>query len=234
LICYYEDYNRSKFTLEAGLNYLVIKRPIMKFKKISDNEVKRIDKLQSEYFSKYMHLFDPPLPDGVPERLEKIVKSASISVSDVVLDIGTGTGILIPLILKYGPALIYANDLSEKMLKSVRERYPGVRTLHEDIRDLELPDRTIDVIFINACYPNIVDKHGSFTNIRRITKTGCRVVISHPMGSAFINFLQEKVPFPLDSFPENKTAAKNLFESYGFRVSGFVNEDKLYILILEG
>ncbi len=73
----------------------------MKFKEITDNEVKRIDKLQSEYFSKYMHLFDPPLPDGVPERLEKIIRSASISGTDVVLDMGTGTGILIPLILEY-------------------------------------------------------------------------------------------------------------------------------------
>ncbi len=206
----------------------------MKFKEITDNEVKQIDKLQSEYFSKYMHLFDPPLPDGVPERLEKIVESARISGTDVVLDMGTGTGILIPIILKYKPALIYANDLSEKMLKSVKERYPDVRTLHGDIRDLRLPDRTVDVVLINACYPNIVDKHGSFTNIRRITKTGCRVVISHPMGSAFINFLQEKVPFPLDGFPENKTVAKSLFEPYGFRVSCFVSEDKLYILVLEG
>jgi len=106
--------------------------------------------------------------------------------------------------------------------------------VHGDIRDLRLPDRTVDVVLINACYPNIVDKHGSFTNIRRIAKTGCRVVISHPMGSAFINFLQEKVPFPLDGFPENKTVAKSLFEPYGFKVSGFVDEDKLYILILEG
>jgi len=94
----------------------------MKFKEITDTEVKQVDKLQSEYFSKYMHLFDPPLPDGVPERLEKIVGSASISGTDVVLDIGTGTGILIPIILKYKPALVYANDLSEKMLKSVKER----------------------------------------------------------------------------------------------------------------
>jgi len=206
----------------------------MKFKEITDKEVKQIDKLQSEYFTKYMHLFDPPLPDGVPERLEKIVESASISGTDVVLDMGTGTGILIPIILKYKPALVYANDLSEKMLKSVKERYPDVRSLHGDIRDLRLTDRTVDVVLINACYPNIVDKHGSFTNIRRIAKTGCRVVISHPMGSAFINFLQEKVPFPLDGFPENKTVAKSLFEPYGFKVSGFVDEDKLYILVLEG
>ena len=206
----------------------------MKFKEITENEVQQIDKLQSEYFSKYMRLFDPPLPDGVPERLEKILESAIISGTDVVLDMGTGTGILIPIILKYKPALIYANDLSEKMLKSVKERYPEVRTLHGDIRDLRLPDHTVDVVLINACYPNIVDKHGSFTNIRRFTKTGCRIVISHPMGGAFINFLQEKVPFPLDGFPENKTVAKSLFEPYGFRVSGFVNEDKLYILVLEG
>jgi ubiquinone/menaquinone biosynthesis C-methylase UbiE len=206
----------------------------MKFKKISRNEVKRIDELQSEYFSKYMHLFDPPLPDGVSERLEKIVTSAGISSKDVVLDMGTGTGILIPLILEYEPALIYANDLSEKMLKSVKKGYPDVRTLHGDIRDLKLPDNSIDVIFINACYPNIVDKDGSFTNIRRITKPGCRVVISHPMGETFIDFLQEKVPFPLDGFPESKGVAENLFESYGFRVSEFVNEDKLYILVLEG
>ena len=206
----------------------------MKFKEITDKEVEQIDKLQSEYFSKYMHLFDPPLPDGVPERLEKIVRFANISSTDVVLDMGTGTGILIPVILKYKPALIYANDLSEKMLKSVKERYPDVRTLHGDIRDLRLPDRTVDVLFINACYPNIVDKHGSFTNIRRITKTGSRVVISHPMGGSFINFLQEKVPFPLDGFPENKTVAKSLFEPYGFKISGFVNEDNLYILVLKG
>ena len=206
----------------------------MKFKELTEKEVKRIDELQSEYFTKYMHLFDPPLPDGVPERLEEIVKSAGIRGSDVVLDMGTGTGILIPLILKYSPALIYANDLSKKMLQSVKARYPGVRTLHGDIRDLNLPNQGIDVVFVNACYPNIADKHRSFANIRRITREGCRVVISHPMGSSFINFLQEKVPFPLDDFPEDEMVAGRLFGPYGFRVNNFVKEDKLYILVLKG
>ena len=206
----------------------------MKFKELTEKEVQQIDKLQSEYFTKYMHLFDPPLPDGVPERLEKIVLSAGISGSDRVLDIGTGTGILIPIILKYEPALVYANDLSKKMLESVKARYPDVRTLHGDIRDLKLPQSSIDVVFVNACYPNIADKHRSFVNIRRMTRSGCHIVISHPMGSSFIGLLQEKVPFSLDDFPEDETVAMSLFSPYGFKVSDLVKEDNLYILVLEG
>jgi len=206
----------------------------MTFKELTEKDIKRIDQFQSEYFTKYMHLFDPPLPEGVPERLEKIVASAHISVSDVVLDIGTGMGILIPIILEYKPARVYANDLSQKMLETVKGRYPAVRTLHGDIRDVDVSDRSIDVVFINACYSNIVDKHGSFQKIRRITRAGCRIIISHPMGSSFIDFLQEKVPFPLDDFPEDEATARILFGPYGFKVANLVKEENLYILILEG
>ncbi|HDZ91407.1 MAG TPA: class I SAM-dependent methyltransferase [Deltaproteobacteria bacterium] len=208
-------------------------RIIMGFRRISDDQVEQLDRLQSEYFSKYMHLFDPPLPDGVLERLERIVASAHIGRTDVVLDMGAGTGILIPVIRKYNPTLIYANDLSRKMLNSVKERYPEVKILHGDIRDLELPDKCLDVILVNACYPNIVDKHRSFATMGRMTETGGRVVVSHPMGREFIDFLQKKVPFPLDDFPDSAAVAEELFAPYGFRVSNFVDEDKLYILTLE-
>jgi len=206
----------------------------MKFREPSEEEVQQIDQSQSEYFSKNLHLFDPPLPDGVPERLEEIVRCGRINRSDVVLDIGTGTGILIPLILKYEPAQVFANDLSQKMLETVKERYPSVNSLHGDIRSLALPDQAIDVVFINACYSNIADKPRSFINIRRMTRAGCRIVISHPMGSSFIHFLQERVSFPLDDFPEDRAEAARLFSPYGFNVAHLVNDSRLYVLVLEG
>jgi SAM-dependent methyltransferase len=206
----------------------------MRFREPSEEEVRQIDQFQSEYFSENLHLFDPPLPDGVSERLEDIVRYGRIIRSDVVLDIGAGTGILIPLILKYEPARVVANDLSQKMLEMVKKRYPLVNTLHGDIRSLALPDQSVDVVFINACYSNIVDKPRSFTNIRRITRAGCRIVISHPMGSSFIHFLQERVSFPLDDFPQDRVTAGRLFTPYGFSVAHFVNENRLYVLVLEG
>ncbi len=95
------------------------------FPKVSKNRVEKIDRLQAVYFSAHKEVFDPPLPEGVPERLERIVSVAEIARRDTVLDVGTGTGILLPLIMGYGPKCIYANDLSKDMLESVKRQIPG-------------------------------------------------------------------------------------------------------------
>ena len=55
------------------------------------------------------------------------------------LDVGTGTGALIPDIRKYQPGRIYVCDLSGKMLEQVAQRYPEVEHHQSDIRDLDLP-----------------------------------------------------------------------------------------------
>jgi ubiquinone/menaquinone biosynthesis C-methylase UbiE len=205
----------------------------MTFNKTNDEECERINRLQADYFSRVKDVFDPPYPDGVPERLEAIVREARITPSDTVVDIGTGTGVLIPLIQNYRPQTIHANDLSKSMLEAVQERYPDVVTLLGGIRKLDLPERSVDVFMINACYPNLVDKHTSFENISRMIKPGGRVIISHPMGRRFTEFLKREMPFPVDEFPESEDIAKTLFESYGFRVRSFTDEELLYLLCLE-
>ncbi len=196
-----------------------------------EKEIERINRIQRELFDKLYHVFDPPLPEGVPERLEKIVASAEIVRGDAVLDVGSGTGILVPLIQKYEPGRIYACDLSEAMLKQLKKHYPNVETILSDIRDLTLPDLSIHVVFINACYPNIVDKAGAFANISRMMQPAGRMVISHPLGKSFIEALRETVPFPLDDFPE-KSRAQTLLEPYGFVLKSLIDEPELYVLVV--
>ena len=202
------------------------------FKRLDDKEIQEINEAQKELFDELFKLFDPPLPDGVPERLEKIVALGAIKQGDTVLDIGSGTGILIPIIHKYKPGKIYACDISRKMLNQLTKNYPYVEALLEDIRDLELPNCSVDVAFLNACYPNIADKLGAFTNISRMMKLGGRTLISHPLGKEFILSLKNGLPFPLDEFPD-KSEAKELFMPFGFEVAYFVDEPELYIMVLK-
>jgi ubiquinone/menaquinone biosynthesis C-methylase UbiE len=194
-----------------------------------EKEIARINRLQRERFNQSVHLFEPPLPRGVPERLDRIVATAGILEWDTVLDVGTGTGILIPLIQSYGPEEIYACDLSGKMLKQLRSNYAGVNTLLSDVRDLSLPSGSIDVVFINACYPNIADKPSAFSNLSRMLKTAGRMIISHPLGKGFVDFLKKNAPYPLDDFP-NQSEAKQLLAPYGFDIQSYVDKPELYIL----
>ena len=202
------------------------------FQKIPMDQVEKIDRLQSAYFSAHKEVFDPPLQEGVPERLEKIVSMGEITRQDYVLDVGSGTGILLPLIQGYGPKRIYANDLSKAMLELVKSRFPEVETLHGDVSRLQLPEGSIDVVFINACYPNILDKDAAFLNLNRMTRDGARVVISHPMGRRFLEIIKDKMPFHIDDFPVDRLTAEDLFGDYGFEVERMIDEKDLYVLIL--
>jgi ubiquinone/menaquinone biosynthesis C-methylase UbiE len=199
------------------------------FKKPTRKEIERINRLQRQQFNELFHMFEPPLPEGVPERLEKIVAVGKIRKENIVLDVGSGTGILIPIIHKYGPSRIYACDLSEKMLGQLNKNYPDVLSFRGDVKDLALPDASVDVVFINACYSNIADKEGAVKNIARIMKIGGRMVISHPLGKAFVKVLKRKAPYPLDEFPD-KPEADNLFHPFGFKIQNFIDEPELFIL----
>jgi 2-polyprenyl-3-methyl-5-hydroxy-6-metoxy-1,4-benzoquinol methylase len=78
------------------------------FKSVNEKKVQRVKRLQRKSFDELYRLFEPPLPAGVPERLEKIVAHGKIGAENSVLDVGSGTGILVPIIQEYQPGCIYA------------------------------------------------------------------------------------------------------------------------------
>ena len=196
----------------------------------NEHDVQRINKIQRDVFNKAVNFFDGPLEQDVPERLEKIVAAAGIVEGDTVLDVGSGTGVLVPLIKAYGPEKIFACDIAEAMLVRLKEHYPYAETLLGDVRDLTLSDGCIDVVFMNAVYPNIADKAGAFANMGRVMRPGGRLVISHPLGKAFIDRLRKQTVFPLDDFP-SREEGEALLGPHGFFMETFVDEPELYILV---
>ena len=198
--------------------------------RLTPEQIEEINSLQKKYFNDTVDLFEAPLPKGVPERLKTTVEASGLKSGERVLDVGTGTGILITFILKYGPAEIHACDLSENMLQRVKEKFPRVIVHRCDIRDLPLPDDSLDVVFINACFSNIMDKSKSLDNLYRLLRQQGRLVISHPLGRDFIVELKKQTPFHLDLLPDEE-GAKGLLERHGFEVIGFRDEPAFYLVV---
>jgi ubiquinone/menaquinone biosynthesis C-methylase UbiE len=124
------------------------------------------------------------------ERLSQIVSAARLRQEEVVLDVGTGVGVLVPLIKSYHPSSILACDLAEKMLQRLREKYPDVPTYQADIAVLPLESASMDALFMNAMYGNIADKPGACRNTARMLRPGGRLIVSHPVGRAFVDQLR--------------------------------------------
>jgi ubiquinone/menaquinone biosynthesis C-methylase UbiE len=101
-------------------------------------EARRIADHQRRRFNELVDVFDRPQPVEVIARLQEIVSSAGLRPGEVVLDVGTGVGVLIPLIQSYQPAAVLTCDVAEKMLQRVQDKYPAVRTYHADIAWLDL------------------------------------------------------------------------------------------------
>lgn len=200
--------------------------------RFTTEQVEEDNKLQRSYFNENVALFEPPLPKGVPERLKVIIRQGRLQPGERVLDVGTGTGIIIPYILKYRPSAIHACDLAEKMLRRVKGKFPQVVVHLCDVGDLQLTDDSLDVVYINACFSNIMDKSKCLGNIYRLLCSKGRLVVSHPLGSDFIVELKKHTPFYLDLLPD-EAEARELCKSHGFEIVSFTDEPLFYVFVAQ-
>ena len=95
------------------------------------------NKYQKRIFTKEADSFHKPIPDEVEKRLQRIVATAALSRGERVLDVGTGTGVLIPHIRQYGIDEVVGCDLSAVMLAKAQEEHEGSNEL---FLELALPD----------------------------------------------------------------------------------------------
>lgn len=193
-------------------------------------DAKKIADHQRRRFNELVHVFDRPQPLEVQARLREIVASAGLRSGEVVLDVGTGVGVLIPLIQSYQPDAVLACDVAEKMLERVQNKYPAVRTFHADIALLDLASTSLDAIFMNGMYGNIADKPAACRNAARMLRSGGRLVVSHPEGRAFIDQLRATSDLFIEPFPSSEEF-EALLEPLGFEVITYRDESRLYLMV---
>jgi len=128
-------------------------------------------------------------------RLREIVAGLGIAPGATVLDVGCGTGVLLPLLHERlnGEGRIVALDLSGEMLKRARSKGQPALYAQGDAQSLPLPEGIFDWVICNAVFPHFPDKPRALAELRRVLRAGGRLVICHTASRQAINEFHRSV-----------------------------------------
>jgi len=120
--------------------------------------------------------------------LEQLVPTFGLMPGQKVLDMGTGTGILIPFLLRaVGPTgLIFAIDYAEKMVKICKSKYahlPNVTVTVQQVETLDFQLQTFDAVTCFGLFPHLENKEEALRQINRVLKTNGKLIIAHALSS---------------------------------------------------
>jgi len=149
------------------------------------------------YFNYRAVVWDETNSEADMTKLEVMVKRLNIKPGSTVLDVGSGTGVLIPFLLRRigGEGRLVALDVAEEMLKRAQAKgYKDVAYLHADVTSIPVGDEVFDVVVCYSSFPHFRDKLRALAEINRVTKGGGRLLICHTSSRAMINQLHRQIP----------------------------------------
>lgn len=169
-------------------------------------------------------------------RLPSLVNELNIKPGATILDIGSGTGILLPLLHKAtkGRSKIVSLDISEEMLKQARDNgHNGdADYIHADVSAIPLSSDTFDLVICYSCFPHFPDKIKALSEIARVLRKGGRLAICHTASSREINELHHSIGGVVrhDTIPD-EAAMRALLEASGLKPIEIRDEEHRYLAI---
>jgi len=117
-----------------------------------------------------------------------------------ILDVGTGTGALLPLLPTYAPnAKIVAMDLSPEMLSRAKSRPGSAPLLQANGLQLPFATDTFSVAICHAVFPHFSDKPAALLDLRRVLVPGGTLLILHEISREQVNTIHRRVQGPINS-----------------------------------
>ena len=170
-----------------------------------------------QFFDEAAVEWDASEVEGTHSHLREIVAGLGIEPGSTVLDVGTGTGALVPLLLEAtdGKGQIVALDFSGEMLRRAQAKGRPVAYVQGDAQRLPFRAETFDWVICNAVFPHFPDKRRALNEASRVLREGGRLVICHTASRQTINEFHHSAGGVVahDTIPDEKVMRQLLREA---------------------
>jgi ubiquinone/menaquinone biosynthesis C-methylase UbiE len=185
---------------------------------------------RKDFFDRHASSWDKDLgyEDGAA-RLEEVVKWFNLSQQDSVLDVGTGTGILLPFLREaIGPkGRLIAIDFSFKMLEKAKTRhFPGEKNIiNASVAAIPFRSDQFDRVTCFSAFPHFPNKSWALLEMVRVLKSGGTLFIAHLHSVEEINQFHQAVGGPVaHDFLPHPERIRSLMKESGLDEVSILNQ----------
>ena len=158
-----------------------------------------------------------------PQTLEKLMDLAQLPAGANVLDVGSGTGVLLPYLHAAVGAQgkITAVDFSEKMLSKAQEKFVtlgNIKFCVGDVLEMELPAENYDVVICLNFFPHLHTRKVEFLRkMKSSLKIGGSLIIMHDISRETVNNIHRESEVVTEHrLPEAKVVGE-MFQVCGYQ-----------------
>jgi ubiquinone/menaquinone biosynthesis C-methylase UbiE len=190
------------------------------------------------YFNEQANTWDKRFhTPNLSSFLEKLVPQFGLEPGQNILDVGTGTGVLIPYLIKaVGPeGSVTAIDYSENMIQICKTKHSHLKNVSVELKNIEedaFPTESFDAVICFGLFPHLENKEKALQNMNHILKPGGTLIIAHALSSEELKAHHNNASSSVvhDVLPE-ETEMTQLLEQTGFERISIKDEPGCYLCI---
>jgi demethylmenaquinone methyltransferase/2-methoxy-6-polyprenyl-1,4-benzoquinol methylase len=169
------------------------------------------------------------------KKVQYITELLEIQSNDRILDVGTGTGIMIPFYEKHLiDGCVVAVDYSEKMIEAARLKYPEkehptISYVVSDVYELKY-DADFDLVVCYSCFPHFIDQPLAIKILAKALRKGGRLAVAHSDSAKKINGVHMNGGVEIgNDFLPSMELLKQMMKESGLAVT-FEKDDESYFI----
>lgn len=190
---------------------------------------------QKEFFNEKAEIWDEICHHDM-DKVREILDMIHIPLDAKILDVGTGTGVLIPELVKCisEKGQIIAVDVADKMVEKAKTKHTYPNVSFKCMDALMIEDKDYDVITCYSMFPHFDDKEKAIYSLAdKLLKNG-KLAICHSQSREAINQLHGAAD---DRVKEDRLPRKEIIEAYmkqaGLSLVQAVDTEDMFVLIGE-